>query len=96
MFASYPTQPLGPDTVLALRDGMSPDIALSRRKLGSTRLASAILPDDDLVEAIVLVFSSRDRATVTDLVHACAPRSELVVTRALIWLAKVGIVRVIR
>ena len=97
-FASYPTQSLTPQTRLALVDGDT-DTAMQRtrafRKLAMIDFATAVLPSDAEVEQ-VLALAAAGPLTALDLVKHMPANRRPFVLRSLIWLAKLGVLRVVR
>lgn len=95
-FASFPSQTLSPQTVLALVDA---DVATARqrmagyRQLAMVNFADAILPDEAEIQA-VLEAAVNGPATAARLVEALpAPRRPRVL-RALAWLVKLNVLRI--
>jgi starch synthase len=95
-FASYPTQILSPETKFALVDT---DVqgALSRvrryRELAMVNYAKAVLPTEAEVETVLR--AAVTPASAADLVKSLPAARQAVVFRALAWLAKLHILRLV-
>jgi glycosyltransferase involved in cell wall biosynthesis len=94
-FTRYPTQALKPETVLALVDA-NPDAAMQRveayRKLAMVNFAKIVLPTDAEVR-LVLHAALTPQAALT-LIQAVPAERQAFVFRALVWLVKLGVLRV--
>ena len=94
-FTRYPTQALKPETVLALVDA-DPDAAMQRveayRKLAMVNFAKIVLPTDAEVR-LVLHAALTPQAALT-LIQAVPAERQAFVFRALVWLVKLGVLRV--
>lgn len=94
-FTRYPTQALKPETVLALVDA-DPDAAMQRveayRKLAMVNFAKIVLPTDAEVR-LVLHAALTPQAALT-LIHAVPAERQAFVFRALVWLVKLGVLKV--
>lgn len=95
-FASYPTQTLTPQTVLALVD-VDADTALQRvasyRPLAMVDFAKVILPTEAEVAAVLHAASQPQPAQM--LLKDVAPERQALVFRALAWLLKLGVIKVV-
>ena len=95
-FASYPTQTLTPQTVLALVDADSA-IALARvgayQKLAMVNFAKMVLPSEAEVQ-LVLNAAASGAKTALELIQAIPAERQAHVFRALVWLLKLGILKV--
>ena len=95
-FASYPTQTLTPQTVLALVDADSA-IALARvgayQKLAMVNFAKMVLPSEAEVQ-LVLNAAASGAKTALELIQAIPDKRQASVFRALVWLLKLGILKV--
>ena len=95
-FASYPTQTLTPQTVLALVDA-DPAIALARvgayQKLAMVNFAKMVLPSEAEVQ-LVLNAAAPGAKTALELIQAIPDKRQAHVFRALVWLLKLGILKV--
>ena len=95
-FASYPTQTLTPQTVLALVDADSA-IALARvgayQKLAMVNFAKMVLPSEAEVQ-LVLNAAAPGAKTALELIQAIPDKRQAHVFRALVWLLKLGILKV--
>ena len=94
-FTRYPTQALKPETVLALVDA-NPDAAMQRveayRKLAMVNFAKIVLPTDAEVR-LILHAALTPQAALT-LIQAVPAERQAFVFRALVWLVKLGVLRV--
>lgn len=94
-FASYPTNTLKPNSFLILVDA-SADIALKRltqyKQLSMVNFAKLVLPSD---QEIILVLSvAQNGATYAeDLLRNIEPSRKPFVFRSLVWLIKMGVLR---
>jgi hypothetical protein len=96
-FASYPSQLLTPETRLALVDDTLAD-ALQRlqlaQQLAMVNFAKAVIPsDEELLQ--VLQTAAQGPASALALVQAIAPQRQAFVLRALAWLLKLSILKVV-
>jgi starch synthase len=95
-FASYPTQTLTPQTVLALVDADSA-IALARvgayQKLAMVNFAKMVLPSEVEVQ-LVLNAAASGAKTALELIQAIPDKRQASVFRALVWLLKLGLLKV--
>ena len=94
-FTRYPTQALKPETVLALVDA-NPDAAMQRveayRKLAMVNFAKIVLPTDAEVRLILHAVLTPQAALT--LIQAVPAERQAFVFRALVWLVKLGVLRV--
>jgi glycosyltransferase involved in cell wall biosynthesis len=90
MFATYPSDTIGPGMEFRQRAGVSSALASARRELGSIGFAAPILPSSDVVEA-VLSATGPDVWTPIEQLMAGTPARDFVTCRALAWLSKVGV-----
>ena len=95
-FAAYPSRPLTPDTVLSLA---APDADTALRRLEAlanlkmVRFARAVLPAPDELRAVLTQAASGQQtaeALVTDIPRA----RRAIVSRGLLWLVKMGVLKV--
>ena len=95
-FAGYPTGVLTPQTILELADSDA-DAAVRRvagyRSLAMVNFAKAVLPDEAEVQA-VLDAAAGGTKPAAELVQGIAPERQALVFRALVWLAKLGVLKV--
>lgn len=95
-FAAYPTQTLTPQTVLGLVDA-DVETALKRtrayRQLAMIDFAQAILPSEAEIQAVLRVVATRPQAAL-ELVAAIAGERQAFVFRSLVWLVKLGVLKV--
>ncbi len=95
-FASYPTQLLTPHTVLALVD-TNADIAAKRvaayQQLAMVNFAKVVLPTEAEVAAVLNSAATGPKPAAELVQHIPDPRQAFVF-RALVWLVKVGVLRV--
>jgi glycosyltransferase involved in cell wall biosynthesis len=95
-FASYPTQVLTPQTVLALVDADAHAAitrALAYRQLGMVDFAKVILPTEDEIASVLHAASPPQTAQA--LVAGIAPERQAFVFRSLAWLLKLGVLKVV-
>lgn len=92
-FASYSTQTLTPQTVLALVDGGA-DTALKRtqayRQLAMVDFAKVVLPTEAEIQAVLDAAASGPKAAA-ELIAAISAERQLFVFRILAWLVKLGV-----
>jgi len=95
-FAAYPSRSLTPDTVLSLA---APDADTALRRLEAlanlkmVRFARAVLPTPDELRAVLTQAASGPQtaeALVTDIPRA----RRAIVSRGLLWLVKMGVLKV--
>lgn len=95
-FAGYPTRPLTPQTMLGMADSDA-DTAARRvagyRALAMVGFAKAVLPSDDEVRVVLDAVASGARPAA-ELVQGIAPERQAQVFRTLVWLAKLGVLKV--
>lgn len=95
-FASYPSALLTPDTLLALATADAA-VAAQRvahfRKLTMVKYAAAVLRTEAEVQCVLDAASCGPRPAI-ELVQAIDPARRAPVFRALVWLVKLGILRV--
>ncbi len=94
-FASYPTQTLTPQTLLALVDADA-STALARvaqyQTLAMVNFAKLVLPTDAEVQALLAGVASGPQAAGA-LIAVIAPERQAFVFRTLVWLVKLGILK---
>jgi len=95
-FASYPTRTLTAQTVLGLVDGDA-ETALQRtlayRQLVMVDFAKVILPGEDEIRA-VLTTAANGPKTAGELVASISTERQTFVFRSLVWLVKLGVLKV--
>jgi hypothetical protein len=95
-FASYPTQALTPQTLLALVDADA-DTAITRalayRQLAMVDFAKLILPTQ--AEIVSILNTAAQPQTAQALVAGIAQERQAFVYRSLAWLLKLGVLRVV-
>ena len=95
-FAAYPTQTLTPQMVLGMVDA-DVQIAYERvnayRQLGMVNFAKVVLPTDAEVQTVLDAAASGPK-TATELVQAIAANRQAFVFRALVWMVKIGTLKV--
>ncbi len=95
-FAAYPTQTLTPQMVLGMVDADVP-IAFDRvnayRQLAMVNFAKVVLPTDAEVQTVLDAAASGPKAA-TELVQAIAANRQAFVFRALVWMVKIGTLKV--
>lgn len=95
-FASYPTQTVNPKTKLILVDG---DLATALKRfkaygqLGMVAFAKEILPTDAEVELVLQ--SAVSPMNAENIVERVAPQRRAIVFRALSWLLKLSLLKVV-
>jgi len=97
-FASYPTQALTPQTVLARVDAdlqTSIQRISAYRQLAMVNFAQFVLPTEAETLA-VLQSSTVQGCSAEDLIAAIEPERKPYVLRALAWLLKLGVLKVVR
>ncbi len=96
-FASYPTQTLTPQTLLALVDADA-SIALARvaqyQTLAMVNFAKLVLPTDAEVQALLASLATGPQAAGA-LSAVIAPERQAFVFRTLVWLVKLGVLKVL-
>ncbi len=95
-FASYPTQSLTPQTVLGLVDAdlnTAVARALAYRQLAMVDFARNILPTE--AEVRVVLAAAQWPAAASGLLQGIAPERQPFVFRALAWLLKLGVLKVL-
>lgn len=95
-FASYPTQTLTEQTVLGLVDA-DVDVALKRtfayRQLAMVDFAKVILPSEAEIRAVLGAASNGPQPAVA-LIGVLPAQRQAFVFRSLVWLAKLGVLKV--
>ncbi len=95
-FASYPTQTLTPQTLLALVDADA-STALARvaqyQTLAMVNFAKLVLPTDAEVQALLAGVAAGPESAGA-LIAAIAPERQAFVFRTLVWLVKLGVLKV--
>jgi glycosyltransferase involved in cell wall biosynthesis len=96
LFAAYPTRPMAETMMLGLVDADA-SAAWTRlaamRALAMVDFAKYVLPDESELRAVLEAAAAGPRAA-RDLVSAIAPARQAFVYRALVWLVKLGVLRV--
>ncbi|MBU3694612.1 MAG: glycosyltransferase family 4 protein [Rhodocyclaceae bacterium] len=96
-FAAYPSRSLKPDTLLALADGDAAT-ALQRlaayRQLAMVSFAQPVLPDAAEAQQVIEALASGPRAAA-DVVAGIAEARRGLVFRGLVWLLKLGVLRLV-
>ena len=94
-FGSYPTQTLNPSSMLALTD-LSATKALQRvheyKALAMVNFAKLIWPTDEEV-ASVLTAAARGPISAQSLLEDIEPSRQVFVMRSLVWLLKLGVLK---
>lgn len=91
-FASFPTATARPEMRVRLLDGASLIMALDRRTLASVSFAANALPPEPLLTAIFDGLSALPDADLSNLAAALPSYGFPAVARAVVWLAKMGLV----
>ena len=95
-FASYPTKTMTPQTALALVDA---DISSAFARVGAyqqlamVNFSKVVLPSEAEVQ-LVLNAASSGAKTALELIQAIPPDRQTFVFRSLVWLVKLGILKV--
>jgi glycosyltransferase involved in cell wall biosynthesis len=95
-FASYPTQALTPQTILALVDADAPTAlqrAMAYRQLAMVDFAKFVLPTEDEIASVLQALSHPQMAQA--LLAGIAQERQVFVFRSLAWLLKLGVLRVV-
>ena len=93
-FASYPSATLAPQTLLELADAQTAARrAADYRALAMVNFAKVVLPAEAEVQAVLEAAAAGAR-TAAELVAAFPAERQAFVFRALVWLAKLGILKV--
>lgn len=95
-FASYPTQTLTPQTVLRLVDedaGTALKRTMAYRQLAMIDFAKVILPTEAELQAVLQVAAAGPQAALDLIFHITAERQAFVF-RGLVWLVKLGVLKV--
>jgi glycosyltransferase involved in cell wall biosynthesis len=95
-FASYPTQALTPQTLLALVDAnaqVAVQRAMAYRQLAMVDFAKVILPTE--AEIVSVLNAAAQPQTAQALVAGIAQERQAFVYRSLAWLLKLGVLRVV-
>ncbi|GJD78043.1 glycosyltransferase family 4 protein [Methylobacterium gregans] len=90
MFASYPTEHVGPGASFRRHEGIDLAAALSRLELASTSFAKSILPAPALIEALLTALEG-DWMPFDVLVRAVPDVSPEALASAVVWLSKAGV-----
>ena len=94
-FESYPTQTLKPASMLALAD-LSAQEAMQRvnqyKSLAMVNFAKLVLPTDEEV-AVLLSTAAKGPCSAQELLHYVEPSRQAFVMRSLVWLLKLGVLR---
>ena len=94
-FESYPTQTLKPASMLALTD-LSAQEAVQRinqyKSLAMVKFAKLVLPSDEEV-ALLLSTAAKGPCSAQELLHSLEPSRQAFVLRSLVWLLKLGVLR---
>ena len=95
-FASYPTQVLTPQSLLALVDADA-DTAITRalayHQLTMVDYAKVILPSEAEIRSVLQ--GAQSPSTASDLIEGTAQERRALVYRALVWLVKLGVLKVV-
>ena len=95
-FAAYPTQRFTAQTMLGLVDG-DVGTAIARthayRQLAMVDFAKAILPSEAEIRSVLMAAATGPK-TAAELVGAIPAERQAHVFRALVWLVKLGVLRV--
>lgn len=89
MFATYPTDHVGPGMRFRRRPSLDPEEVKSRRNLASTNFAGVVQPSSALVD-FILDATRADWIEFEAIRERAAGMREETITAALVWLCKVG------
>jgi len=95
-FASYPTQVLTPQSLLALVDADANTAitrALAYRQLTMVDYAKVILPSEAEIRSVLQ--GAQSPSTASALIEGTAQERRALVYRALVWLVKLGVLKVV-
>jgi alpha-maltose-1-phosphate synthase len=95
-FASYPTQALTPQTILALVDADAPTAlqrAMAYLQLAMVDFAKFVLPTEDEIASVLQAASQPQTAQA--LLAGIAQERQAFVFRSLVWLLKLGVLKVV-
>jgi starch synthase len=95
-FASYPSQTLTPQTVLGLVDADAAkaiERLASYRNLAMVSFAKEVLPTEQ--EAHTVLTAAATHKTAQELIATIPTQRQAVVFRALVWLVKMGVLKVV-
>ena len=90
LFASFPTASLDDDTWVQIDPAPTADIA-TLRALASTSFAAAVLPPAEAMTALLEAVRAQGALRFGDLAMACPALPRNVSVRAVLWLAKMGV-----
>lgn len=95
-FAAYPTRTLQPETVLVLVDGAVPVARRLQemRQLGMISFAKVVLPSDAELQEVLRV-ADGGPCTAAHLIARLPVERQGFVFRSLVWLVKLGIMRIV-
>jgi hypothetical protein len=96
MFAAYPTRALAHNDTVQLTRAYAPAELAAIMAAPSVRGAEALLPTLVQTEVLVGLLSHDRPAAVSALLARFPPEERPFVERGLIWLAKYGLVRLLR
>jgi len=98
IFSSYPTQSLGPQTILSLTDS-NWETALIRvkeyKELTMVNFANTVIPTNDEIK-IILSFLNQGPKTAGNIIDSVDNSRKAFILRSLTWLVKLGILKVYR
>ena len=95
MFATYPTGPLGGDTLLRAAPGMTWTLARSRLTTDLGALGGWALPTLAEAETVLAYLADRPEARVAEIIEALAPGRRGFVERGLLWLVKFRVIELV-
>jgi starch synthase len=94
-FSAYPSSTLKPTTQLVLADESAPQ-AMARiieyKALAMVNFAKLVLPNDTEIEAL-LILAQQGPCTAQALAQTAPPQRQAFVFRALVWLLKLGVIK---
>jgi hypothetical protein len=93
-FATYPTHRIGPKSRIGRGSVPAADLTALRR-LAMVEFAKAIQPPSDIVEKILDCIPPGGETTAREINNSLIPHDFILVARALAWLAKMGIIKII-
>ena len=94
IFAGYPTEPLRDSTTVAAVEGMTWPLAQDRLALSSAPYVLRFMPNEAELERLHAAIAAHPTATVGDIVGAYPEGRRPLMSRAILWFAKYGVVRI--
>lgn len=95
LFASYPSEWLTPSSVVAIGEGMTPELAKEVFRQPNVRYAATLLPTAAECLQVVDILASARQMMVHELTARFPPPRRTFIERGLVWMAKYGVVRIL-